>query len=140
MKKFILYIYIYIYIYVYCGREWSKHNIEPMGSVRGWGKAHLCTNLGSTHGLRSEEGRHRDHTNPSPTHELRSKEGRRRDLSSEELEERVHLENASTSHLHQRTGHHGRHQRCASKEDRKYLGKVAINFTFNALHQLSWPH
>ena len=32
---------------------------------------------------------------------------------------------------------HSCHQRCASKEERKYLRKVVITSTFNALHQLS---
>ena len=108
-----------------------------MGPVQGWGKAHLCTNLDLTRGLESEEGRHRDHPSPDLTRGIRSEEGRRRDPSSEEPEERVHLENTLVGHLHQRIGRRGRHQRHASKEERKYLGKVAITFTFNTLHQLN---
>ena len=59
------------------------------------------------------------------------------DPPSEELEELMHIGNALAGHLYQKVGHRGRHQRRANKEERKYLGKVAITFTFNALHQLS---
>ena len=40
-----------------CRREGPKHNIEPMGSVRGWAKAHSSINPDPTRGLslRSED-------------------------------------------------------------------------------------
>ena len=81
------------------------------------------------------------------------------DPPSEEPEKRMHLRNVSIGQVHQKVGHHGRHQRRANKEERKYMGNVditstfialhqrekiygnvAITSTFNALHQLSWSH
>ena len=75
-----------------------------MGLVREWGKAHSCTNLDLTCGLESEEGRHRDHPNLDLTCGIRYEEGRWRDPLSEELEERVYLENTLAGYLYQRTG------------------------------------
>jgi len=71
----------------YCGREGSEHNIEPMVPVRGWAKAHLCTNPDSIHTLKSEEGRHRDHTNLDLTCGQRSEDGKWTNTLSEEPEE-----------------------------------------------------
>ena len=89
---------------------------------------------------KSEEGRHRDHANLDLTCGLRFEDGKRVDPSSEEPEEQMYLGNALVGHLYQKTRHHGRHQRRVSKEERKYLEKVDITSTFNALHQLSWLH
>ena len=41
----------------------------------------------------------------------------------------MHLGKASIGYLQQKVGHHGRHQRRASKEERKYLKKVATTST-----------
>ena len=81
-----------------------------------------------------EEWRHRNHANPDFTCGLKSEDGKRTDPSSEELEERMHFGNASIDHLHKKVWHHGRHKRRASKEERRYLEKVAITSTFIALH------
>ena len=121
-------------------REGSEHNLEPVGPVWGWVKAYSCANLGLTCGLKFEEGRPRDHSNPYLTWGQKSKDGKWINPLFEKLEEQMHLRIASFDHLHQKTKHHGRHQKRASKEERKYLGKVVITSTFNAQHQLSWLH
>ena len=40
----------------------------------------------------------------------------------------MHLEDASIGHLHKKIGHHGKFQRRASKEKRKYLGNENYHF------------
>ena len=94
---------------------WERRIGTQHRPVRGWAKDYSCTNLDLTRGLRSEDGK-------------------RTDPPSEEPKEQMHLGNASVGQLHQKVRHHGRHQRLANKEERKYLGNVAITSTFNALH------
>ena len=92
-----------------CGKEGFEHNLEPVGLVRGWAKAHSCANPYSTRGLKFEEGRQRDHTNPDLTCEQRSEDGKRIDPSSEEPKEQMHLGIASFDHLHQKIEHRETH-------------------------------
>lgn len=92
------------YYYYYCGRVESEHNIEPVGPVRGWAKAHLCINPNLTCGLRSEDGKQIDPSSESPKNECT-------------------LGNASIGHLHQKIVQHGKHQRRASKRREEISGE-----------------
>lgn len=56
-----------------------------------------------------EEGRHKDHVDSDLTYEQKSEDEKWMDPLSEEYKERMHLKNASISHLHQKVRNCRRH-------------------------------